>query len=79
MEQAKAMLTGVEFMDDPYVVADQADALVIVTEWNEFRALDLSRLASILRQPVLVDLRNIYPAEDVERANLRYTGIGIGL
>jgi len=79
MEQAKAMMTGVEFMDDPYAVADQADALVIVTEWNEFRALDLSRLAGLLRAPVLVDLRNIYPVEDAERAQLRYTGIGVGV
>jgi UDPglucose 6-dehydrogenase len=78
MEQAKLMMTGVEFLNDPYAVADGADALVIVTEWNEFRALDLKRLAGLLKAPVLVDLRNIYPHADVEAASLRYTGIGTG-
>ncbi len=78
MEQARQMLTGVDFLDDPYAVADKADALVIVTEWNEFRALDLRRLAATLNEPVLVDLRNIYSQDDVERASLSYTGIGMG-
>jgi len=76
MEQARQMMVDVEFMEDPYAVADQADALVIVTEWDAFRALDLGRLAATLKEPVLVDLRNVYPPEDAERASLRYTGIG---
>jgi UDPglucose 6-dehydrogenase len=76
MEQAKQMMNGVEFMNDPYAVADKADALVLVTEWNEFRALDLARLADILNEPILVDLRNIYPQADARAAHLRYTGIG---
>jgi UDPglucose 6-dehydrogenase len=75
-EQARPMLANVEFMADPYAVADGADALVIVTEWDEFRALDLKRIAALLREPILVDLRNIYPEEEVGRAGLIYTGVG---
>jgi UDPglucose 6-dehydrogenase len=75
-EQARPMLSNVEFMADPYAVADGADALVIVTEWDEFRALDLKRIAALLKEPVLVDLRNIYPEEEVSRAGLMYTGVG---
>ncbi|WP_431469964.1 UDP-glucose dehydrogenase family protein [Sphingosinithalassobacter sp. LHW66-3] len=75
-EQAKTMLNGVEFCPNPYVAAEGADALVIVTEWDEFRALDLGRVAKILKQPVLIDLRNIYPRSEAERAGLRLTSVG---
>lgn len=75
-EQAKMVLNNVEFCDDPYAAADGADALVIVTEWDQFRALDLARMSDILNQPILVDLRNIYSADEAARAGLRYTGIG---
>jgi UDPglucose 6-dehydrogenase len=53
-----------------------ADALVIITEWNEFRALDLGRMKSLLKQPVLVDLRNIYNAEEMAAAGFVYYSIG---
>jgi UDPglucose 6-dehydrogenase len=53
-----------------------ADGLAIVTEWDAFRALDLGRVKSLLGQPVLVDLRNIYPRADVENAGLSYHGVG---
>ena len=76
VEQAKLVLTGVDFLDDPYAVADGADALVIVTEWDAFRALNLERIAGLLATPLLVDLRNIYPPEDVAAAGLRYYGVG---
>jgi UDPglucose 6-dehydrogenase len=75
-EQAKKVLTDVEFMGGAYEVADGADALVIVTEWDAFRALDLKRVAGMLKSPVLVDLRNIYPSQEVLAAGLQYTGIG---
>jgi hypothetical protein len=65
-------------MDGAYEVADGADALVIVTEWDAFRALNLKRIAELLKSPVLVDLRNIYPPQDVIAAGLSYTGIGKG-
>ena len=75
-EQARPMLPNVELAADPYAVADGADALVIVTEWNAFRALDLKRIAGLLAAPILVDLRNVYPPEEARRAGLSYTGIG---
>jgi len=69
-------LLNVDFVASPYAAAEGADALVIVTEWDEFRALDLNRIRQILRQPLLVDLRNIYPPAEAERAGLRIVSIG---
>jgi len=76
MEQARPLLPNVAFTESAYAAADGAHALVIVTEWDEFRALDLKRMAGLLAEPVLVDLRNIYPPEEVARAGLRLTGVG---
>jgi UDPglucose 6-dehydrogenase len=76
IEQARPMLKDVAFATDAYAAAEGADALVIVTEWDEFRALDLRRIAASMTSPTLVDLRNIYPREEVERAGLTVTGIG---
>ncbi len=78
VEQARPLLKDVEFSASPYAAADGADALVIVTEWDAFRALDLSRIAKSMNDPVLVDLRNIYPPEEAVRAGLKLTGIGKG-
>jgi UDPglucose 6-dehydrogenase len=75
-EQARPMLPGVEFCENPYVAAEGADALVIVTEWDEFRALDLGRMAKTLNTPLLVDLRNIYPPAEAARAGLTLVGVG---
>ena len=75
-EQAEKVLTGVDYVDGAYEAAEGAVALVIVTEWDAFRALDLSRIKSLLVEPLLVDLRNIYPPIEVEKAGLRYVGIG---
>jgi UDPglucose 6-dehydrogenase len=74
MGQAKEVLGGIEFADGPYTCAEGADALVIVTEWEQFRALDFERLRSVMKQPVLVDLRNVYRPEDIE--GFTYHGIG---
>ncbi|HEX4735963.1 MAG TPA: UDP-glucose/GDP-mannose dehydrogenase family protein [Allosphingosinicella sp.] len=76
VEQARPLLPDVEFCDSPYKAAEGADAVVLVTEWDVLRALDLSRLAGAMAQPVFVDLRNVYPPEDVEEAGLRWHGIG---
>ena len=65
MEQAKKELPDIEYYDDPYSCAGGADALVIVTEWRQFRALDLERIRTSMATPVIVDLRNIYRPEDV--------------
>ena len=78
VEQASKMLTNVEFSESPYAAADGADALVIVTEWDEFRALDLGRMKGILKAPLLVDLRNIYPPEEAAKAGFTLVGIGRG-
>jgi UDPglucose 6-dehydrogenase len=76
VEQARTVLDDVVYHTDPYATMDGADALVIATEWDEFRALDLERVKSLLKQPVLVDLRNIYPRSVIEGYGLSYTGIG---
>jgi UDPglucose 6-dehydrogenase len=78
MPHAKRLLRGVTFADDVYQAARGADALAIITEWNEFRGLDLRRLKKLMRRPVLCDLRNIYKPEDVEAAGLKYIGVGRG-
>jgi len=76
MEAARPMLPGVVFAEDTYDAAAGADAVVIVTEWDIFRALDLKRLARAMAQPVLVDLRNIYSADMVAAAGFAYSSIG---
>ena len=77
-EQAEKVLSGIEFADDAYAAADGADALVIVTEWDEFRALDLDRIAASLRGKILIDLRNVYDRSEAEAAGLTYYGVGRG-
>mgnify|MGYP000162043475 CR=1 FL=1 len=76
MHEARALLDGVDFRDGPYDAVKDADVVVIVTEWDPFRALDLDRLKSLVRQPVIVDLRNIYRPEDMRAKGFRYTSIG---
>jgi UDPglucose 6-dehydrogenase len=77
-EQAEKIFDGVEFTSDAYDAAEGADALVIVTEWDEFRALDLERIAALLSGNVLVDLRNVYDRDEAEDAGLAYYGVGRG-
>ncbi|MCA0256783.1 MAG: UDP-glucose/GDP-mannose dehydrogenase family protein [Proteobacteria bacterium] len=76
MENAKQVIDGMEYATGPYEAAKDADAVVIVTEWNQFRALDLDRLKSIMTAPVLVDLRNIYRRDEVEAHGFSYSSIG---
>jgi UDPglucose 6-dehydrogenase len=76
MTAAKRLLEKVTFTDGPYDAATAADALVIVTEWDAFRALDLERLKTIMRSPILVDIRNIYKPTDVARSWFSYTSVG---
>jgi len=76
MEQAKPLLQDVVYCDGPYACAENVDALVIVTEWEQFRSLDLPRLKGVMRNPVLVDLRNIYQAEEAMRHGFSHVGIG---
>jgi UDPglucose 6-dehydrogenase len=76
MPQAKKVLENVTFCHDAYDCAKGAHALVIVTEWEQFRALDLKEMASIMASSVIVDLRNIYSPEEVTRNGFHYCGIG---
>jgi len=77
-EQAEKVLPAIAYAESAESVADGADALVVVTEWDEFRALDLDQLAGRMRGKVLVDLRNIYDRADAEKAGLTYRGVGRG-
>jgi len=78
MQNAARLLSDVEMMDTPYEVADGADALVLVTEWNEFQNLDLIRVKESMRQPILIDGRNIYDPTAVSDLGFQYSGIGRG-
>ena len=75
--EGEALLPGATWFDDPYEAAREADAIVILTEWNEFRALDLSRLAATMTDPRMADLRNIYSPQDVQEAGfIAYSCVG---
>ena len=76
MHEASKLLDGVAFRDGPYEAVEGADAVVILTEWDQFRALDLDRVKLLLKQPVMVDLRNIYRPDDMERRGFRYVSVG---
>ena len=78
MPTAKPLLPDVRLCEDAYDVCEGADALVIITEWNLFRMLDLARVKSLLRTPVIVDLRNVYKPEPVRAAGFTYVGVGRG-
>jgi len=76
MTQAKALLNDVVWCEDAYETLIDADALAILTEWNEFRALDLDRIKSLMRSPIMVDLRNIYDPSAMAEAGFSYTSVG---
>ena len=76
MAQARPLLPNVEFCDEPYACVEGAHALVIVTEWDAFRALDMDRVKAALAEPVVVDLRNIYRPADMARRGFRYVSVG---
>jgi UDPglucose 6-dehydrogenase len=76
VQEAEQLLNDVEFVAGPYQCAEGADALVIITEWNEFRALDLARVREKLKQPIIVDLRNIYDPADMEGHGFTYLSVG---
>ena len=78
MREAKEMLNDVVWCEGTYEALEGADIVAIITEWNEFRGLDLERVKSLLTQPVMVDLRNIYDPADMKEAGFTYYGIGRG-
>ena len=75
-KEGAGLLPGVDWQDDVYAALDGAEAAVILTEWNEFRALDLPRMKKLMKRAVLVDLRNIYRADEVVAAGFAYHSIG---
>jgi UDPglucose 6-dehydrogenase len=76
MDEASKLMPDVTAASDPYVCMDGADALIILTEWDQFRALDLARVKELLRSPVIIDLRNIYKPADMADRGFRYTSVG---
>ncbi|WP_417583808.1 UDP-glucose dehydrogenase family protein [Pelagibacterium sp.] len=78
MDMARTIIEGIEYATDAYDVATGADCLVLVTEWNQFRSLDLDRIRQSMATPALVDLRNIYRRKEIEDAGLSYVSIGRG-
>ncbi len=75
-EEAQKLLTDIEYADGPYQAIENADAVVIVTEWDEFRALDLERVKDLLKEPVMIDMRNIYRPEEMAEKGFDYYSIG---
>ena len=76
MQKAKDILKNVAYCNDPYDAAKDSDALVILTEWNEFKNLDLKRIKSLMKNPLIIDGRNIYKPEDVKKEGFKYISIG---
>jgi UDPglucose 6-dehydrogenase len=76
MEEAKHSLPDIEYAKNEYEAIENADALVIITEWNQFRALDMKKVKSLLKTPKIADLRNIYEPEDMEKLGFEYVGVG---
>jgi UDPglucose 6-dehydrogenase len=76
MEEAKAVFPEIEYGRDAYDVARGVDALVLVTEWNQFRRLDLQRIKELVKSPVFVDLRNVYDPDQMKRSGFNYCGVG---
>src|SRR3954454_5956107 len=76
IDEAKKLMPELSYFGDAYAAMEGADALVLITEWNEFRGLDLDRVKSLLRRPLVIDLRNIYKPEEMTEAGLVYHSIG---
>jgi UDPglucose 6-dehydrogenase len=79
MASAKDVLPEVEYCQDAYAVAERSDALVLMTEWNQFRNLDLDRIKGALLQPIFIDLRNVYQPDRMKESGFRYFGVGRGV
>ncbi|HEX2697049.1 MAG TPA: UDP-glucose/GDP-mannose dehydrogenase family protein, partial [Anaerolineales bacterium] len=78
MNVARSVISGIEFFDDPYLMAKGCDALMVVTEWNEFKQLDLDQVKSLLNNPIIFDGRNIYDPAVMKERGFTYRGIGRG-
>ena len=75
-ENAKLIFKGVEYASSPYYAVQGADALLLVTEWNEFRNLDMRKVKELMSSPILIDGRNIYEPKEMAALGFMYTGVG---
>jgi UDPglucose 6-dehydrogenase len=75
-KEAEKVLPEVEYANDEYAAAEGADVLVFMTEWNQFRALDMDRIRGLMRVPRIADLRNIYEPSDMREMGFQYSGVG---
>ena len=78
MTEAKELLAGVTWCENAYQSMEGADAVALLTEWNEFRGLDLKRVSSLLSRPIMIDLRNVYNPTEMTAAGFAYTCVGRG-
>jgi UDPglucose 6-dehydrogenase len=76
IDEARNLMPDLVYCEDAYEAAESADALVLLTEWNEFRALDLARVGRLLAEPLVIDLRNIYQPAEMAAAGLCYVSVG---
>ncbi len=76
MEEAKHALPDITYASNEYDAIQDADAMVIVTEWNQFRALDMEKVKNSLKTPKIIDLRNIYEPKDMRELGFEYVGVG---
>ncbi len=78
MENAAQLLTKVKLCENPYQVADGAEALILITEWNEFKQIDFSRIKQLMRQPIIMDGRNLWDENSLKNMGFQYFGVGRG-
>lgn len=76
MEEAKKIMPELEYVDGPYEAAEESDCIILMTEWNEYRALDLDRLKKIMKTPIFIDLRNVYEPKTMREKGFSYFGVG---
>ena len=77
MKEAEQYLpSGIQYLDNPYQVCEDADVLVLMTEWNQYRALDFDKIKSLMKKAVFVDLRNVYEPDSMKDLGFAYSGIG---
>ncbi len=75
-KRQKKIITGIEFTDDMYKVPQGADLLIVITDWNEFKELDLEKVKSTMKAPNMIDARNIYDPKKMKEAGFSYRGVG---
>jgi UDPglucose 6-dehydrogenase len=78
MDNAKLLLPSLTYCDSPYSAAEDADAIFLVTEWNEFKQLDMERVRDLMRRPILLDGRNVYEPQQMREMGFIYRGMGRG-